>query len=160
MAPPLTRARPQAWLTLAEELGKVPPPAFMLKKAVGMKSSQARRDTTTSHWPARPSARRRRAARPGSQPRHARAQLHAARELAARNTAPVRRSTDALESAQVVSEVFCWAREPMAVRKLAARKDELMEKAMVRGGVHAALRAASLWWRHGVGRSPLARCSA
>ena len=143
MAPPLTRARPQAWLTLAEELGKTPPPAFMLKKAVGMKSSQARRDTTTSHWPARPAAHRCGHARPGASPRHARGQLRAARALAARNAAPLGRRADALESAQVVSEVFCWAREPMAVRKLAARKDELMEKAMVRGGAHATLRAAA-----------------
>ena len=32
----------QAWLLLAEEAGKSPPPLWMLKKALGMKSSQAR----------------------------------------------------------------------------------------------------------------------
>ena len=41
----------------------------------------------------------------------------------------------------------------MAVRKLAARKDELMEKAMVRGGVGAALRAAG-----DGGATPLGAC--
>lgn len=42
-SPSLTPALPQAWLSLAEELGKSPPPAYMLKKAVGMKSAQVRR---------------------------------------------------------------------------------------------------------------------
>lgn len=38
-----SRTRPsQAWLSLAEELGKSPPPAYMLKKAIGMKSAQVR----------------------------------------------------------------------------------------------------------------------
>ena len=32
----------------------------------------------------------------------------------------------------MVSEVLCWAREPGAVRKLAARKDELLEASLVR----------------------------
>lgn len=43
----LTRACrvPQAWLSLAEELGKSPPPAYMLKKAIGMKSAQVGRES-------------------------------------------------------------------------------------------------------------------
>lgn len=34
-------------------------------------------------------------------------------------------------SRQVVSEVFCWGREPMAVRKMATKKDEIFTKLLV-----------------------------
>eukprot|EP00976_Prorocentrum_cordatum_P001732 34939-Prorocentrum_minimum.AAC.2 len=57
----------EAWLALAEEEGKSPPLAFVLKKAEGMKSEQ------------------------------------------------------------VISEVLCWSRNPMEVRRLAQRKAELFQ---------------------------------
>mmetsp|Transcript_24845 Transcript_24845/g.41532 ORF Transcript_24845/g.41532 Transcript_24845/m.41532 type:complete len:398 (+) Transcript_24845:276-1469(+) len=57
----------QAWLQLAEEEGKSPPLAFILKKTEGMKNEQ------------------------------------------------------------VISEVFCWSRNPMEVRRLAHRKEELFK---------------------------------
>jgi HAD superfamily hydrolase (TIGR01509 family) len=59
-----------AWLALAAELAKPPPPDYLLRRAAGMKSAQA------------------------------------------------------------VSEVFCWAREPAAVRSLAARKDALLDASL------------------------------
>ena len=97
-----------------------------------MKSSQARTHNNLalagSAGAQNAAARRATASRRGTHRRSC-APLAGSRLVICRHCAEASRASTA---AQVVSEVFCWAREPMAVRKLAARKDELLEKAMVR----------------------------
>ena len=88
----------QAWQALAAELGKSPPPAFMLRRAAGVKSAQAR---------------------DAAKGRTVKTVLYAPR-----------RGAD--PSSQAVAEVFCWARDPKAVRKIATRKDELFAALLVR----------------------------
>jgi hypothetical protein len=91
----------QAWLALAAELGKSPPPAFQLRRSAGVKSAQAR-------W------------------------FESCRHLLERSLQPALTRHTPAHHPQAVSEVFCWAREPMAVRKLAQRKDELFTDLLVR----------------------------
>ncbi|KAH7429865.1 hypothetical protein KP509_09G069100 [Ceratopteris richardii] len=64
----------EAWLTLAQEEGRRPPPAFVLKKAEGMKREQ------------------------------------------------------------VISEVFCWSRDPKEMRRLASRGEEILQG--LQGGIY------------------------
>ncbi|CAH8272985.1 unnamed protein product [Arabidopsis lyrata] len=64
----------QSWLTLAQEEGKSPPPAFMLRRVEGMKNEQA------------------------------------------------------------ISEVLCWSRDPVQVRRMAKRKEEIFKA--LHGGVY------------------------
>ncbi|XP_010434793.1 PREDICTED: uncharacterized protein LOC104718697 [Camelina sativa] len=64
----------KSWLTLAQEEGKSPPPAFMLRRVEGMKNEQA------------------------------------------------------------ISEVLCWSRDPVQVRRMAKRKEEIFKA--LHGGVY------------------------
>lgn len=70
----------QAWLVLAQEEGKSPPPAFILRRIEGMKNEQA------------------------------------------------------------ISEVLCWSRDPVQLRRMAARKEEIYQA--LQGGIYR-LRAGS-----------------
>ncbi len=89
----------KAWLALADEEGKPRPLLFALKRAEGMKNEQARRRLVVYSCTCRPI-------------------------IVCCKEHKLDLCGDPLR-AQVVQEVFCWSRNPVEVRRLCARKEEL-----------------------------------